>query len=163
MPYRGKNSHTLTREDQVKGGRKYTDARRIANRINARKHCAQDCPLYPCAVAHLSRTPEFGGKCAFKELPKELREVSMNLLMKGRAGVYREFTNTLNEIVIMLNSKDKRTLADRQRLMRNFEAYIKTVYGNRLEVETTEPVKLIVEFKDKWKTDTKAQGKTPKK
>lgn len=137
--------HELTREDRVKGGRANTEVKRIANSIKNRKICSTNCPIYPCAVQR--QTTELGGKCAFKELPKDVQKSCLNILKGGHEGIITEFTKLIQEI-LALSNRGTANVAEKRRLLADLREYIKTVYGDKQKLTVEEPVEIIVKWKD---------------
>lgn len=137
--------HKLTKEENSKGGKTVTERKRISNSLKTRKRCSESCPLFPCAVAHLSR--QTGGSCAFKMMPKELQERSLNLLLGGKEGAVKEFVNTLNRI-ITLSERRPNSVTEQRKVFHDMERFLKTVYGDKISHVIEEPVEIRIRWMD---------------
>ena len=136
-----------------KGGQSTSDRKTMAVRINARKWCKPECPLYPCPFYPLVK--ELKGKCALKQMPERLQDRTLRLFLDGREGAVKEMTNILIEL-----SRDVETINedhDTNECMKakalyfdKVKNFIETAHGREIRQEIRGDVKITTSIENKF-------------
>ncbi len=75
----------LTKEDRIKGGKKKSKRKTLANRLKPRKYCNTKCPMYPCFLQDQTLlNPK--KECILKQLPEESQRGIRQLFLQGQEG-----------------------------------------------------------------------------
>ena len=128
--YRGTKSHTLTNNDRIKGGRIKSDKKTLAVSLNRIVNCTATCPIYPCPVQIASK--KYGGKCARKELPPEMRSLIMKYYSNNRTDHIDALNRTMMMLALYTKATDPKELREMAKVQMD---YIKTVHGNKTDID----------------------------
>jgi len=145
--------HVPTVEEGIKGGSQVTPIKCLANSIRRRKWCTLkcefsiDCPMLPLSMSNeFAITEEENGRkvtrhpCKLKDAPPGVRRRIQNMFLNGEDGLLTEIRSALFVAGTNLGADVKERLAYADALGRLH----KTIYGEKSNVSSTEPLEITV-------------------
>jgi hypothetical protein len=160
----GAPAHQITQEDRIKGGRAKSPAKTLAATLNPKRFCHDKCALWDKCWAKviISSTPTTAEglavknklwdadrkkwKCALKAYGEQMTASTVNIYLKGEAGLQDTIRGILVEVMLKTrNEKDYRaTIASANTLMRACEVF----YGSKNKTEISMKKDVTQEFID---------------
>lgn len=131
-----------------RGGMVMTDRKRFMNALNARKWCRPNCVIYRDCPFMVASEKKFKGKCALKQMPQEIQNWTVDILLNGSEGMINSMKSMLLDILIEAKSSNMR---DKVKALYAIKDVHEAAYGKFVRQETTGSQEMIVKFKDPYK------------
>jgi len=95
-----KPAHTLTKEDNARGGRNGTGS--LAKQLSHRKKCNSRCPLYPCYLAPIAKA--HGNVCVLNDKGRtspKIRDTFLRIFSEGKDGYIVQMQQLLFQVILL--------------------------------------------------------------
>ncbi|MBU2249804.1 MAG: hypothetical protein KKD77_23860, partial [Gammaproteobacteria bacterium] len=143
-----KKNDPRTKRLQSKGGKSKSAKKAFANALRNRIWCRPNCGMFFTCPFQAASAKKFNGKCALKEMPDQIQNWTVDILLNGSDGMITSMRSMILDIMIEAKSG---SLRDRIKALYALKDVHEAAYGKFTRQETTGSQEITVRFKDPYR------------